>query len=159
MCFGVYICIFKLCFMFIAANIVCCRLRHQDARCPTVSSINSLLTILQSFAFFCAHFYVWGAPTVRFAPVVPWAKAGRGPRSFSCSQMCFKTVNCINYTQVYGRCAGVLCVRTALFLWWMALSGATAFPGLSSRNWKWPNGGVRDPSCSSSRHALVLSVY
>jgi hypothetical protein len=28
--------------------------------------------------FFFANFYVWGggAPTVRFAPVVPWAKAG-----------------------------------------------------------------------------------
>jgi hypothetical protein len=25
-----------------------------------------------------ANFYVWGAPTVRFAPVVPWAKTGPG---------------------------------------------------------------------------------
>jgi hypothetical protein len=33
MCFGVYMCIFTLCFMFIAANIVGCRLRNQDARC------------------------------------------------------------------------------------------------------------------------------
>jgi hypothetical protein len=33
MFFGVYICIFTLYFMFIVANIVCCRLRHQDARC------------------------------------------------------------------------------------------------------------------------------
>jgi hypothetical protein len=31
--FGVHICIFTLSFMFIAANIVGCRLRHQDARC------------------------------------------------------------------------------------------------------------------------------
>jgi hypothetical protein len=33
MCFGLYICIFTLCCMFIAANIVGCRLRHQDTRC------------------------------------------------------------------------------------------------------------------------------
>jgi hypothetical protein len=33
MCFGVYICIFTLCFMFIAANIVCCRLKQQNAQC------------------------------------------------------------------------------------------------------------------------------
>jgi hypothetical protein len=69
--------------MFIAANIVCCRLRHQDARC-THRWFNKLVavTILQSFAFF-ANVSVWGrggvmAPTVRFAPVVPWAKAGPG---------------------------------------------------------------------------------
>jgi len=49
-------------------------------------------------------------------------------------------------------------VRTALFLWLMALSGATAFPGLSSRNWKWPTGGVRNNSCSNSRHVLVLCL-
>jgi hypothetical protein len=70
MCFGVYICIFKLCFMFIAANIVGCRLRHQDVRCtPRYCTASH---------FFLQIFMYWegegGAPTVRFAPVVPWAK-------------------------------------------------------------------------------------
>jgi hypothetical protein len=39
--------------MFIAANIVGCRLRHKDARC-THRQFNKLVsvTILQSFAFF-----------------------------------------------------------------------------------------------------------
>jgi hypothetical protein len=46
--------------MFIAANIVGCRLGHQDARC-THRSFNILVavTILESFEFF-ANFYVWG---------------------------------------------------------------------------------------------------
>jgi hypothetical protein len=35
------------------------------------------VTILQSFAFFfVANFYVGVGATVRFAPVVPWAKTG-----------------------------------------------------------------------------------
>jgi hypothetical protein len=79
--FGVYTCIFTLCFMFIAADIVGCCLRHQDARC-THCFFNKLVavTILQSFAFFFANFYVWGwgGPTVGFAPVVPWANTGSG---------------------------------------------------------------------------------
>jgi hypothetical protein len=67
-----------LCFMFIAANIVCCRLIHQDAQVPTVSSINSLLSQYCKASHYCfGNFYVGGgAPTVRFAPVVPWAKTG-----------------------------------------------------------------------------------
>jgi hypothetical protein len=32
----------------------------------------------------------------------------------------------------------------------MALSGASALPGLSSRNWKWLTGGVRDPLAAIS---------
>jgi hypothetical protein len=64
--------------MFIAANIVGYRLRHQNARC-THRLLNKLVavTILQSYAFFgkflCRE---EGAPNIRFAPVVPWAKAG-----------------------------------------------------------------------------------
>jgi hypothetical protein len=46
--------------MFIAANLVCCRLRHQDARC-THRQFNKL---------------AGGGAPVRFAPVVPWAKTG-----------------------------------------------------------------------------------
>jgi hypothetical protein len=44
----------------------------------TVSSINSLLSqYCKALHFFFANFYVWGgAPTVRFAPVAPWAKTG-----------------------------------------------------------------------------------
>jgi hypothetical protein len=49
---------------------------------PTVSSINSLLSQYCKASHFLAHFYVWGAPTVRFAPVVPWAKAGPGRLSW-----------------------------------------------------------------------------
>jgi hypothetical protein len=61
--------------MFIAANIVGCRLRHQDA--PTVSSINWLLSqYCKASHFFANFFFGGGAPTVRFAPVVPWAKTG-----------------------------------------------------------------------------------
>jgi hypothetical protein len=66
--------------MFIAANIVGFHLRHQVARCTHRYS-NKLVgvIILQSVAFFFANFFVLGgggAPTVRFAPVVPWAKTG-----------------------------------------------------------------------------------
>jgi hypothetical protein len=46
---------------------------------PSVSSIKSLLSqYLKASHFFFANFYVrgGGAPTVRFAPVVPWAKTG-----------------------------------------------------------------------------------
>jgi hypothetical protein len=87
MCFGVYICIFTLCLMFIAANIVCCRLRHQDARC-THRSINSLLSqyckasLFFFFKFLCTRGGggVWGVePTVCFAPVVPWTNTGPAP--------------------------------------------------------------------------------
>jgi hypothetical protein len=46
---------------------------------PTVSSMNSLLLLYCKTSLFFANFYVHGgggAPTVRFAPVVPWAKTG-----------------------------------------------------------------------------------
>jgi hypothetical protein len=44
----------------------------------TVSSINSLLSQYCKASLFFANFYIWGggAPTVWFAPVVPWAKTG-----------------------------------------------------------------------------------
>jgi hypothetical protein len=55
-------------------------IKMRDAH--TVSSINSLLSQYCKTSHFFANFYVWGpgggAPTVRFAPVVPWAKAGSG---------------------------------------------------------------------------------
>jgi hypothetical protein len=71
--------------MFIAANIVCCSLRHQDAQVPTVSSINSLLSqYCKASHYFFGNFYVGGGvPTVRFAPVVPWANTGPGATSSS----------------------------------------------------------------------------
>jgi hypothetical protein len=48
---------------------------------PTVSSINLLLSqYCKASNFFFAFFYVRGAQTVRFAPVVPWAKTGPGNR-------------------------------------------------------------------------------
>jgi hypothetical protein len=81
---------YMLCFMFIAANIVGCRLRHQDARCTHRSS-NKIVaaTKLQSIAFFFCKFLCagrGGAPTVRFAPVVPSAKTGPAcPTIVSCS--------------------------------------------------------------------------
>jgi hypothetical protein len=72
MCFGVYICIFTLYFMFIAANIVCCRLRHQDARW-THHSFNKLVavTILQSFAFFCEFLCIGGGANCSLYPGCP----------------------------------------------------------------------------------------
>jgi hypothetical protein len=45
---------------------------------PTVSSINSLLSQYCKASFFFKFLWIWGegAPTVRLAPVVPWAKTG-----------------------------------------------------------------------------------
>jgi hypothetical protein len=66
--------------MFIAANIVSCRLRHQDAGC-THRQFNKLVavTILQSVTFLCKFLCTGGgggAPTFRIAPVLQWGKAG-----------------------------------------------------------------------------------
>jgi hypothetical protein len=46
--------------MFIAANIVCCRLRHQDAQCTHRYS-NKLVgvTILQSVTFFLLQIFMY----------------------------------------------------------------------------------------------------
>jgi hypothetical protein len=94
MCFGVYICIFTLCFMFIAANIVGCRLRHQDARCT--HSLLSQYCKASHFVVVVVIFMYWegggGAPNVRFAPVVPWAKTGPG-----------YTVRIANLLKAYGK--------------------------------------------------------
>jgi hypothetical protein len=43
---------------------------------PTVSSVNSLLSQYCKASYFLQIFLYGGAPTVRFDPVVPWAKAG-----------------------------------------------------------------------------------
>jgi hypothetical protein len=63
--------------MFIAANIVGCRLRHQDAR----SSVNSLLSQFCKtslfFFFFFANFYVCGGGRQLFA--LPWLSHGQRP--------------------------------------------------------------------------------
>jgi hypothetical protein len=66
--------------MFIAANIVVAALDIKTRDVPTVSSINSLLSqYCKALHFFWQIFmYRRGAPTVRFAPVVPWAKTGPG---------------------------------------------------------------------------------
>jgi hypothetical protein len=62
--------------MFIAANIAALDIKTRDV--PTVSSINSLLSqYCKAMHFFFANSYVGGGgATVRFAPVVPWAKTG-----------------------------------------------------------------------------------
>jgi hypothetical protein len=60
MCFGVYICIFTLCFMFIAANTVFATLDIKTRDVPTISSINSLLSQYCKNSHFFANFYVLG---------------------------------------------------------------------------------------------------
>jgi hypothetical protein len=74
MCFGVYALCLLLQILFVAA------LDIKTRKVPTVSSINSLLSqYCKASHYFFGNFYVGGgAPTVRFAPVVPWAKTGPG---------------------------------------------------------------------------------
>jgi hypothetical protein len=66
--------------MFIAAKLLVAALDIKTRDVPTVSSTNSLLSQYRKASnFFFAIFYVppgGGAPTVRFAPVVLWAKTG-----------------------------------------------------------------------------------
>jgi hypothetical protein len=48
-----------------------------DIKTRDVPTVSSAVTILQSFAFFCKFLCTGGGgATVRFAPVVPWAKTG-----------------------------------------------------------------------------------
>jgi hypothetical protein len=79
MCFGVSFVYsrYALCLLLQILFIAALDIKTRDA--PTVSSINSLLSQYCKALHFFANFYVWGAPTVRFAPVVPWAKTGPGP--------------------------------------------------------------------------------
>jgi hypothetical protein len=71
---------YALCLLLQILLVAALDIKTRDV--PTVSSINSLLSQYSKaslfFSFF-ANFYVpvgVGAPTVRFAPVVPWAKTG-----------------------------------------------------------------------------------
>jgi hypothetical protein len=53
-----HVCIFTLCFMFIAANTVGCRLRHQDARC-TVNWLLSQYCKASQSTFICSWMQLW----------------------------------------------------------------------------------------------------
>jgi hypothetical protein len=75
MCFGVHALCLLLQILFVAALDI----KTRDV--PTVSSINSLLSqYCKASLFFCKFLCMGGGgpPTVRFAPGVPWAKAGPG---------------------------------------------------------------------------------
>jgi hypothetical protein len=66
---------------------------------------------LQILVFFFANFYVCGgAPTVRFAPVVPWAKAGPGQELLSHLR------NVARHSRVYSRQFAVKCARSCAIL-------------------------------------------
>jgi hypothetical protein len=71
-----YVCsLYALCLLLQILFVAALEIKRHDV--PSVSSINSLLSQYgKASHFFFANFYVWGAPTVRFSPVVPWAKAG-----------------------------------------------------------------------------------
>jgi hypothetical protein len=49
---------------------------------------------LKSFAFFFCKFFIGGAQTVRFAPVVPWAKVGPARKSVLADQRRVISANC-----------------------------------------------------------------
>jgi hypothetical protein len=66
---------YALCLLLQILLVAALDIKTRDV--PTVSSINSLLSrCCKASQFFVANFYVGGGATVRFAPVVPWAKAG-----------------------------------------------------------------------------------
>jgi hypothetical protein len=68
---------YALCLLLQILFVAALDIKTRDA--PTVSSINSLLLqYCKIFAFF-GQIFMYGVgevPTVRFAPAVPWAKAG-----------------------------------------------------------------------------------
>jgi hypothetical protein len=70
---------YALCLLLQILLVAALDIKTRDV--PTVSSINLLLLQYCKASHFFANCYVFwvggaGAPTVRFAPVVPWAKAG-----------------------------------------------------------------------------------
>jgi hypothetical protein len=67
---------YALCLLLEILLVAALDIKTRDV--PTVSSINSLLTqYCNASPFLYANIYVGGGvPTVRFAPVVPWAKTG-----------------------------------------------------------------------------------
>jgi hypothetical protein len=82
MYFGVYICKFTLCFMFMLQILFVAALDIKTRDAPTVGSINSLLSQYCKVSnIFCKFLCTGGAPTVRFAPVIPWAKTGPWQKS------------------------------------------------------------------------------
>jgi hypothetical protein len=68
---------YALCLLLQILLVAALDIKTRDV--PTVSSVNSLLSQYCKASHIFANFYVWGggAQTVRFAPVSPWAKAGR----------------------------------------------------------------------------------
>jgi hypothetical protein len=84
-------------FFHVMLHVYFCKYWHQDIKMPMYPLLfNKLIavTILQSFAIFFCIFLCrgGGAPTVRFAPVVPWAKA-----SPACRSPYHPKFNCISY--------------------------------------------------------------
>jgi hypothetical protein len=72
-----YVCLcYTSCLLLQILLVAALNIKTRDV--PTVSSINSLLSpYCKGSHFLCANFYVLGGgANVRFAPVVPWAKAG-----------------------------------------------------------------------------------
>jgi hypothetical protein len=69
-------------YIYIMLFVYCCKycwfaildIKTRDV--PTVSSINSLLSQ------YCKALHCFGAPTVRFAPVVPWTKTSPVHRQY-----------------------------------------------------------------------------
>jgi hypothetical protein len=66
---------YTLCLLLQILLVAALDIKTRDT--PTVRSINLLLSQYCKASHFFANFYVLGGgATVRFAPVVPWAKAG-----------------------------------------------------------------------------------
>jgi hypothetical protein len=78
MCFGVYICIFTLALCLLLQILFVAALDIKTRDVPTITSINTLLSQYCKALYFLQIFMHGGrgAPTVRFAPVVPGAKDG-----------------------------------------------------------------------------------
>jgi hypothetical protein len=66
---------YALCLLLQILFVAALDIKTRDV--PSVGSVNSLLSqYCKASHFFLQIFIYGGAPTVRFAPVVPWAKAG-----------------------------------------------------------------------------------